>query len=77
MFADCCLRTMSKAPSNDDIKAKFQFQVLDKIAGEPSYDTLRHLEVQVTRNAATVEISLPPPHIDLSLGLLKRPIYTY
>ena len=69
MFADCCLRnsnTMSKAPSNDEIRAGFQFQVLDKIVGEPNYDTLRHLEVQVTRNAATVEISLPPPHRDLS-----------
>ena len=62
----------SKAPSNDEIKAGFQFQILDKIAGEPSYDTLRHLEVHVTHNATTVEISLPLPHTDLS-GLVEQP----
>ena len=59
-------------PSQDDIKTSFPFPALDKLIGEPTYETINKLETQVIRNAATVEITLPPPHHNLS-GIVEQP----
>ena len=59
-------------PSADDIKAAFTFSTFTKIDGEPTYQTLYRLEIQATRNAATVAIRLPPPHTNCS-GLVEQP----
>ena len=59
-------------PSADDIKAAFTFSTFTNIDGEPSYQTLYRLEIQATRNAATVAIRLPPPHTNCS-GLVEQP----
>ena len=61
----------SKSPTTNEIKAVFQLPTLDRIVGEPSYDTIRHMEIQVIRNATTIEIRLPPPHTYLS-GLVEQ-----
>ena len=63
---------MVNAPSADDLRAAFIFLRFDPIAGEPSYEILFKLVTQVTRNAATVLIRLPPPHPNLS-GIVKQP----
>ena len=59
-------------PSQDDIKTSFPFPALDKLIGEPTYETINKLETQVIRNAATVEITLPLPHHNLS-GIVEQP----
>ena len=59
-------------PSQDDIKTSFPFSTLDKLIGEPTYESINRLETQVIRNAATVEITLPPPHHNLS-GIVEQP----
>ena len=58
--------------SADDIKASFTFPTLDRLDGEPTYDSLNRLETQATRNASTVSIRLAPPHTNLS-GLVEQP----
>ena len=65
----------SKSPTTDEIKAGFQIPILDKIVREPFYDTIRHMEIQVIRNATTVEIRLPPPHTNLSVLVEQDPVY--
>ena len=64
---------MVNVPSADDLRAAFTFLWFNSIAGKPSYETLFKLETQVTRNAATVVIRLPPPHINLS-GIFEQPV---
>ena len=64
--------TIVNAPSANDLRAAFMFSRFDPIVGEPSYETLFKLENQATRNAATVVIRLPPPHMTLS-GIVKQP----
>ena len=59
-------------PSADDIKASFPYSSLDRIVGEPDYSSIRNLEKQLTRNAATVSIRLAPPHSNLS-GIVEQP----
>jgi hypothetical protein len=48
----------SKAPSLDDIKAGFVFQILDTIVGEPTYKSLELAHNQCIRNATTVDSRL-------------------
>ena len=67
---------MNIAPQNtplqDNIKTSFPFPTLDKLIGEPNYKTINKLETQVIRNAAIVEITLPPPHHNLS-SIVEQP----
>ena len=63
---------MVSSPSADDLRAAFTFTRFDPIQGEPSYESLYKLETQATRNAATVAVRLPPPHINLS-GIVEQP----
>ena len=63
---------MTTAPTADAIKTAFTFPTFDRIVGEPTYNTLYKLETQATRNAATVTVRLPPPHINCS-GLVEQP----
>ena len=58
-------------PTPEDIKSSFPYTNFDKITGEPTYTSIRKLEIQAIRNAATVEISLPPPNKNLS-GLVEQ-----
>ena len=60
------------APSADDIKSAFTYPTLTTIVGEPTYQTIYKLEMQATRNAATVSLRLPPPHTNCS-GLVEQP----
>ena len=58
-------------PSVEDIKLAFPYPTFDKIQGEPNYESIHKLETQAIRNAATVEIALPPPHGNLS-GIIEQ-----
>ena len=60
-----------KSLTANEIKALFPFPRFDPIAGIPTYNSLWKLEIQAIRNTATVEISLPPPHKNLS-GLVEQ-----
>ena len=62
-------------PSANDIKAAFNFASFTKIVGEPTYQLLYKLEIQATRDAATVSIKLPPPHTNFSRIVEKSEIY--
>ena len=59
-------------PSVEDIKLSFPYPKFDKIQGEPNYESMCKLETQAIRNAATVEIALPPPHGNLA-GIIEQP----
>ena len=58
-------------PTVEDIKTSFLLPIFDKIIGEPTYDTIRKLEIQAIRNAATIEITINPPHNNLS-GIVEQ-----
>ena len=55
----------SKSFTTDETKASFQIPILDRIVGEPSYDTICYMDIQDVQNATTVEICLPPPYTTL------------
>ena len=54
-----------KIPTNKDITSGFTFPVFSHIVGEPSYNTIKTLETQAIRNAATVECRIPQPHTNV------------
>ena len=59
-------------PTTDDIKSQFPYTTLDRIIGEPNYETINKLETKTIRNASTIELTLPPPHNNCS-GLVEMP----
>ena len=61
-----------KIPTNEDIKSGFTFPAFSHTVGEPSYNTIKTLETQAIRNAATVEYRIPQPHTNLC-GLMEQP----
>ena len=61
-----------KIATNDEIKAGFIFPTLTKITGEPTYNSIKKIETQIIRNAATVECRVPQPHQSLC-GLFEQP----
>ena len=65
-----------KAYTADEIKALFPFPRFDPIDGEPTFDSLRKLEIQAIRNAAAIESGIAVPHNDYS-GLVEQDaVYT-
>ena len=58
--------------TSEDIKAQFPFPTLDRIIGEPNYETINKLETQTIRNSSTIELTLPPLHNNC-LGLVEMP----
>ena len=52
-----------KAQTADEMRARFVFEKLDEIVGEPTHATINKLQQQVIRNLATVKIeTLSGPH---------------
>ena len=62
-------------PLQDNIKISFPFPTLDKLIRETTYESINTLETQVIRNAATVEINLPPTHHNLSRIVEQLQVY--
>lgn len=63
---------LQNTPSNEDIKMQFPFMSFDCIINEPNYESIKKLETQTICNAATVELTLAPPHNNCS-GLVEMP----
>eukprot|EP00957_Ditylum_brightwellii_P199960 15243473-Ditylum_brightwellii.AAC.1 len=47
-----------KAPSVEDFQAGFIYCPVDKIVGEPTYKSIKHLQNQLISNASTLESML-------------------